>query len=513
MIERNIIIGLLTSTDYLQQIRSIWDIKLIGSVSAKRLASWAWEYFDKFNKAPGRDIEGIFFEKTKSSRFPKDQIEDIEEILSGLSEEFEKTSFNLEYLIDQTQKYLRERRLILHKTTIEGLIAEEKLDEAEQLACEYKPISGGSDTSIDLSNKNILEKIENAFNSTSQSIFKFPGVLGDFINAQLVHGSLIALLARDKMGKTFLLLEFAMRACKRGVSVAFFQAGDMTELQQLKRICIYLAKKSNLKKYCQKHWQPVCDCIWNQLNTCDKPERECDFGIFPGKTKEYLQKEITIQELINIYPDNEDYTPCHSCENFNQNSWGAVWITSIEEIEPLNSEEAKRIISNFFIKNKRKFKLSTHPNDTLSVKQIRSILAIWEKEDNFIPELILIDYADLLTTDGNLEERHKVNKIWKDLRRLSQEKNQPLVIVPTQADAKSYEQSRLKIGNFSEDKRKNAHVTAMYGLNQDPKDREKGLKIMRINEIVIREGEFSSLNEVTILQNLQRGRPFLGSYW
>jgi len=36
---------------------------------------------------------------------------------------------------------------------------------------------------------------------------------------------------------------------------------------------------------------------------------------------------------------------------------------------------------------------------------------------------------------------------------------------------------------------------------------------MRINEIVVREGDFSNEREVTILQNLQRGQPFLGSFW
>ena len=66
---------------------------------------------------------------------------------------------------------------------------------------------------------------------------------------------------------------------------------------------------------------------------------------------------------------------------------------------------------------------------------------------------------------------------------------------------------------FKKDKRKYAHVTACYGLNQDPKDREKRLGIMRINEIVIREGDFSNAHEVTILQNLKRGRPFLSSFW
>jgi hypothetical protein len=182
--------------------------------------------------------------------------------------------------------------------------------------------------------------------------------------------------------------------------------------------------------------------------------------------------------------------------------------------DPLNTEEAKIVISEKFIKFNKQFKLSTHPNDTLSIKEINSILDLWEKQDGFIPDVIIIDYADLLVFEGYEKDyRQQQNKIWKGLRNLSQTRGNPLVITATQADAASYEKNSLKMSNFSEDKRKYGHVTAMYGLNQDTKDREKKIGIMRVNEIVVREGEFYTSREITILQNLKRGKPFLGSYW
>ena len=73
-------------------------------------------------------------------------------------------------------------------------------------------------------------------------------------------------------------------------------------------------------------------------------------------------------------------------------------------------------------------------------------------------------------------------------------------------------QSDVVVKNIAEDKRKYAHVTAMWGLNQDPKGREKKLGIMRLNELVVREGIFNIHNEVAILQDLRSGRPFLESY-
>jgi len=92
------------------------------------------------------------------------------------------------------------------------------------------------------------------------------------------------------------------------------------------------------------------------------------------------------------------------------------------------------------------------------------------------------------------------------------DKKHCLTIAVTQADADSYERNLLKLDNFSEDKRKYSHVTAMYGLNQDPQGREKELGILRINELVVREGDFNNSHQVYILQNLRRGRPFISSY-
>ena len=259
-------------------------------------------------------------------------------------------------------------------------------------------------------------------------------------------------------------------------------------------------------------WQPVKDCILNQIDTCDKEIRECDFGIYEGRSAKEVREQTSLPELKKLFKENPDYRPCHNCEEYRYKKIGAPWIEHVDTGEPLTMKEAQEVIEAFFIKNKRRFKLSTHANGTLSVKEIKALLDIWEREDGFVPDMIAIDYADLLVPAINTEFRHQVDNIWKGLRNLSQERH-CLVVTATQADAKSYEQNRLKVSNFSEDKRKNAHVTAMYGLNQDTKDREKGLGLMRINEIVVREGEFSSSNEVYALQNLRRGRPFLGSFW
>ena len=259
-------------------------------------------------------------------------------------------------------------------------------------------------------------------------------------------------------------------------------------------------------------YEPVRDCIYNQLDKCDREERECDFGIFDGEDENFVRREVKQSELVKAYKDNPDYKACHNCSKFWKKPWGAVWLKKVNTGNPLTLGEAKKAAEKFFVRNKRKFKLSTHPNKSLTVPEIGNILDLWERKDDFVPDVIVVDYADILAPDTSMEFRHQENDKWMLLRALSQ-KRHCLVITATQVDAGGYDKDRLTLKNFSEDKRKYAHVTAMYGLNQDRKGREKEIGILRINEIVIREDAFLSSNEVYVLQNLKRGQPCLSSFW
>jgi hypothetical protein len=510
-IERRIITGLIISTDYLTEIRKIWNSKLIGSSTAKRIANWCIEFYDQYHTAPGQEIESIFLRKTKNE--DRNNIKDIEDILSSLSDEYEhQDKFNVPYLIDQTKQYFDERDLREFSEGIQADLDEGNILQAKRDAYAYTPSIEVTDNDIELSDKNISEFVEKAFKTASQPVVKYSRQLGSFLNDQLVRGGFVAFMGPEKRGKTFFLLDIGMRASRQGANVAFFQAGDMTQDQQLKRMCIYLAKKSDKKKYSGVMYEPVRDCIFNQLDTCDRKQRECDFGIFEDRSERYLRKEIKRKEIIEAYEDNEDYKPCYNCSKYWSNQWGAVWLKKINTGNPLDVNLAKKKVNEFFVKNNRRFKLSSHPTKTLKVSDIDLILDTWERKDGFVADLIIVDYADILAPENNMDFRQQENDKWMYLRKLSQ-KRHALVVTVTQTDADSYTKDTIGLKNFSEDKRKYAHVTAMYGLNQDRTGREKELGIMRINEQVIREGDSLNSNQVYILQNLSRGQSCLSSFF
>ena len=503
-IERRILTGLIVSTDYIREINSIWQSSFLESATARLLSNWCLEYYRQYNEAPGKNIETIFVNKIKEG-LSDQQVEDIESILDGLSAEYEhQDNFNVTYLLDQTKKYLNQQNLKLFTDQIQDSLRAGEIVEAEQLANSYMPLTVDQISAIDPFES--ASRIKQAFEYQTEPLIYFPKALGAFWNTQLVRDAFVALIGPEKRGKTFWLMELAIRGIMSAKNVVFFQAGDMSENQQLRRLCIYLAKRSDKEFYCNARFVPCTDCWYNQTDTCNREERECDFGLFPDGTD---QNTITKEMLENAYENEPDYKPCHNCPHMK----GAVWLKWKESVKPLDWKQAYKIAKKWRRKHNSHFKLSTYPNDTLSVQEIKNLLDIWEKQEGFVPDIIIIDYADIMAPDSDcsrLDRREQHNKLWQRLRKLSQEKH-CLVVTATQAAATSYGKTNLTLNDFSEDKRKIAHVTAMYGLNQTPE--EKKLGIMRLSKLAIREEEFDTVQQVKVLQCLQKGRPFIGSYF
>lgn len=497
-IERRIITGLIVSTEYIREISKVWESRFLESTTARLLSSWCLEYFQQYQRAPGKDIEGIY--TARMNTLSKEQVEDIADILDGLSREYEREQFNFQYLLDQTYEYFKKQNLRLFVENIKAGLDSGEIVEAEKLACSYRTIEAEQANAIDPFTS--ADKIREAFAERQKPLIRFGKAFGKFINQELTRDAFVAFLAPEKRGKTWMLLEIAMRANRSGCNVAFFQAGDMSEKQYILRQCVYLTKKSYQEKYCDELWIPVLDCLKNQLDTCDREERECPFGIFEqGEERNY-------DALIEAYKNNPDYVVCRNCDEFE----GTPWLTPRLSVPVLTWKEAYKAARKWRRRYKKRFKLSTYANETLTVSEINMLLDTWEKEEGFVPDVILIDYADLLAADPDvrrLDFRNRQNVIWQRLRALSQ-KRHCLVVTATQAAASAYGKQLITLADFSEDKRKYAHVTAMYGLNQT--DEEKRIGVMRINQLVVREDDFSVTRPVHVLQRLQIGRPVLESY-
>lgn len=497
-VERNVITGMIVSDRYIREIIPLFKLEYLTVDPIRKVAEWCLDYFEQYNKAPVNHIRDLYQYHAEKT-LDEDHAEYIADFLTSIDGEHARADkFNVDYILDQSILYFKEQSLRNLSDDIKGVLNAGDVDEAEVLLTQYnkvdKPLSVGINPITD------VNAIQNAFESRAQPLFKLPGALGEMLNSQFTREAFILLQGPEKRGKTWWLITLGMWAHRNRCNVAFFSVGDMSEQQFVRRQHIYLAKRSDDIKYCGPMLVPVLDCEHSQNDTCQLVDRVSTCGV--------------ISEGIKLsYNEARSYKPCTFCLKEDPKRFvGAYWYKRRPAVDPLTWREAYQEGLKYEQRVRGKgMKLACFPSDSVNIKDLNRVMDRWEVEEGFIPDVIAIDYADILAPEDPREEaRHRVNATFKALRRLSQERK-ACVITATQTDAASYDQVSVSRKNFSEDKRKYAHVTAAYGLNQTNAEKLDG--VMRIGDFGLVREDASSTREVVTLGRLEMGRPLTQSYW
>jgi replicative DNA helicase len=154
----------------------------------------------------------------------------------------------------------------------------------------------------------------------------------------------------------------------------------------------------------------------------------------------------------------------------------------------------------------------THAAGTITAKDIANQVTRWADE-GWVPEVIVIDYADILGAPIGLREKiEQIDHTWRELRAMSTQMR-CLVLTASQSNKEGQTAWLLNKGNFSDSKTKVAHVTAMIGLNMTESERRQN--ICRYNYVALREAEFMQDKPayVAVAGCTRVGRPSLISCW
>jgi hypothetical protein len=457
-LEKRILIGFITSTEFIKNISRIYNKDYFSAHSSRLIAKWCINYFKKYESAPNKHITDLFLINKKKGSIDEEDIDVIEDLLDSLSNDWEQSeaTFNVALLTTQCLDLFNERKLALLYEKLEQCIDNKDIDTANKEIAEYKPlqIAVNADYINPLSYE---EGIRKALEQNLDPLFKLPGELGKMMNNQLYRGGLLALQAPEKSLKSFILQELILRAVRGGINVAVFELGDMTEGDRLCRIGSYTAKLPFSREKTEDGYM-----------TCKVPELIDADGEPLVRFNNIVYPILTAEAAIKS---------------------GKKWIRRY---------------------GKDTFRLSVHSSDSTSISDIQVILETWRDVDGWVPDFIAIDYPDIAKNErSGLDERGAVNTRWKAMRRMSQDWN-ALIAVVTQADAGSYGKQKQGLGNFSEDKRKYSHVTAIYSINQTI--HEKSQNIIRIGPLLIREGHSDPTKHVAVVHCLDLGRPYMFSY-
>lgn len=457
-IERRVLIGLATSGPFLSQAEPALDLKAIESELFTTVARWCTDYFRQYGKAPGKHIEDLFHAWSSDNK-ETDLVDGVRDFLETLSGEYEAgTELNVPYLLDQLRDLLRRYKLKQLVRDLDYDIVRGDISRAEEAVTTYQSVTSFTSPGFDPLNDD--KALERTFDQgVYTSLITLEDDLGLFFNHALTRDALVGVQAGEKSGKTYLELQIAYWALAQRRKVAVFEVGDLSESQLLLRLYGLWAGMPIREEQCGSVFVP----------TRVKFDDVLDAGY------ELRGRTISCPRVLT----NEDARKGR------------------EAFKRAHGLGKKPFILN-----------SVHPSGSINVRGISAILDQWEQERSFVPDVIIIDYADILAPeDPKAEFRHRVNDTWKALRALSQQRR-ALVVTATQSNADVYKQGesqRLQTqGNFSEDKRKFAHVTAMLGINRTWEEAEFGG--MRLNWLVVREAPFNVKRPLYVGSCLALGR-------
>lgn len=429
--QRLILIGMITSRQVLGKIASRWEKKegLFESPWANLVGKWAVEFFQKYDKAPMRAVQASY-ESWLQGNPDEHTAQLVEDFIKGISNEYARSKQMVpDHITDVAGIYFEKVKAKRLKDSIEALLENNEVEKVGKLVDGYQRINLGEEEVIDLLNDR--EAARQAIESQSEPLIRYKGPMGDCFGSALEREGFVALQAPEKRGKTFWLIDIAWRGMLQGNNVWYFACGDMTHKQMSRR------------------FQARASLVPLKPGTIKWPTemiRDPDSKV----------SEVTWQEKTY-----------------------KTGLTSSQGYSAFQKAQKKKGAGKIF--------LSEHPNGTMTTAKLKDLVAM-KKRTGWRPDVLVIDYADLLAApQGGIDSRSATDLNWKALRSMAQQFH-CLVVTATQAKAESYDVETLDRSHFSEDKRKNAHVSALFGLNVTNAD--KARQITRVNRLQFREEDF-----------------------
>lgn len=182
----------------------------------------------------------------------------------------------------------------------------------------------------------------------------------------------------------------------------------------------------------------------------------------------------------------------------------------------LDSPEIRQILKQRIVKHHTRLNnlvIKEFPTGQSTVNELKAYLDLLETVEKFIPDLLIVDYADLLKINS-ANHRHELGQAYKDLRGLAVERN-IAVATASQSNRQGVNARQIDEGNVAEDFSKIATADCVFTYNQTSAERERGLARLYVANGRNDEDKFT----VLISQNYGMGQYIFDSalmttnYW
>lgn len=443
--EKRFLINLIVSDEFIKMIAPYVDVKLMESPLSRTVASWVMEFYEKMKCSPQLNMPEIYLKKAKY--ITDENLSDmIYTFLTHLSSEYEKYKIhNVEYTVRNAMEYLRTRSLASLIERMTAAVAKGKVDEAEHMVTKYSRLEKKQSGEIVHIFRD-SEIIANALTFKNNHLFRMQGDLGISIG-WINRSDFVAFSAPPKRGKTWYMMEAGLTAAQSGCRVLFISL-EMDRDQTVRR------------------W-------WSSLNAQGIEEGTFDIPFFQGDGDSFdvLYKQEFVPGLR-------------------------------KEKEQIDVDQATLSCTM----GEGDIRLLIYPSGETTLTQIEEELENLEHYENYVPDVVIIDYADILKAERGGDKRFQLDDIWVRMRGLAQKRN--IAVITGSQTGRATTKKDAGADDVAEHFGKIAHITKGIFINQTKEEKKAGL--VRLECETQREGK-SYTDQVLVLQQLDIGRPYLDS--
>ena len=451
-VERRILLYMATDKTVCSKISREWNYEgLFDSDWANLVGGLIVRYFRRYGKPPGQQLIALFENWAQETHASESEIDRASEFLEYLSEEPVDFS-STEYILDLAGRHFNKVVIRRQLETVAEDLDRDRVEDALETLSRFRRVNLGKGSYVEPA-ADVNAWINALERVHEKPLVWYRGNLADFVgDSSFRRGALYSFMAMDKVGKTSWLIDLTYRAIRNRKRVAYFDCGDSNEDELIIRLGCRALRR--VPPWCKRE-QYVC-LGW-------------------------------------------------------QNSGEPIVVKKV--YETLDAIEGFRALEKV-CSTPEHLRISCHPNSSLSVQDLASILSEWDEADDWRPDIVVVDYADILAPPPGVKDTlDQIDTTWKQLRRLSQERH-CLVVTATQSNAKAYELNGgglLARKHFGGRKTKLAHVNGMLGINCTPEEKEIG--VARINWIVRRHDYFSEKDCCLVAGCMAAQSPAIVSLW
>lgn len=447
--ERDLLVGLIVSEKFCREIVPVLNPRLLEIEYARIVAGWIKEFYNNFKTNPGKDILKLY--RAKCDEITDEDLQDnvltfVEKVCSDFDD---LKTFNDEFVMNQSLVYLKCRSLKNLAEDIDAYITSGDVNKAENAVTKYKSVEKNSGKSVSLLHN--TEAVINSFTQEDEVLFEFAGAYGSVVG-KVHREDFISYLAPMKRGKTFALIDAGVVAVQHGLKVLHVSL-EMSETQMSKRYWTSLSGQLN---------EDNDNINYSYFEKTDTEDERC----WEIKHKIISRKAVSVSQVKNKQ------------KNFRRLFRGGdirIWAV---------------------------------PAYSLTVESLDIELDRLDQQENFIPDVVIVDYADIMSPSDKSDYRNQLDGIWKRLRGLAQ-KRKCAVFTASQSGRASIDKN-ADSKDIAEDIRKLAHITSMIALNQTQEEKKNG--VLRLKQLALREGE-AEFREAVCTQCLAIGRIVTDSHF